>query len=157
MFAKTFMDVNHMPLTSKGGPVASDVHRRIVRSLSTGKVIDDCITDDVGDQELYKLMPIRDNVRVELIMKQALSMYQRKGADVVELFSQPRIAQEAGLRRYSGTKITAGWSLDLTMRDPETDKPWDLSRKEVQAKVRKMVVEGKPFMLIGSPPCTAFS
>ena len=53
--------------------------------------------------------------------------------------------------------MKAGWSLDLTMRDPETGRPWDLSVKETQDKVRTNVVSSKPFMLIGSPPCTAFS
>ena len=75
----------------------------------------------------------------------------------LELYSQPRIAQEAAVRRYGNTELVAGWSLDLTMRDPETDMPWDLSTPETQKKVRKMVVEMKPFMFIGSPPCTAFS
>ena len=84
-------------------------------------------------------------------------MYQRAGADVVEVFSQPRIAQEASIRMYDGTKLVAGWSLDLTMRNPKDNQPWDLSDKETQKQVKKMVVDGKPFMLIGSPPCTAFS
>ena len=48
--------------------------------------------------------------------------------------------------------MSAGWSLDWTMKDPETDRPWDLSKTEVQAKVRRMVSKDKPFMLIGSPP-----
>ena len=137
IFARTFVNVSHIPFTTRGGPVASDVHRRIVRSLTTGKVIDDCLTDDVGDAKLHRLLPGSDNVRVEHVMKKALSMYQRKGAEVVELFSQPRIAQEAGLRRYSGTKISPGWSLDLTMRDPEMDKPWGLSKREIQTKCVK--------------------
>ena len=157
IFARTFVGIDHMPLTTKSGPIASDIHRRIVRSLSTGKVIDDCLVDDVADNMLKRKLIAPDNLRVELVMKQSLAMYQQKGCDVVELFSQPRIAQEAAIRKYSGTQLKAGWSLDLTMRDPETDRPWDLSVRETQDKVRKMVREGKPFMLIGSPPCTAFS
>ena len=43
------------------------------------------------------------------------------------------------------------------MRDPETNSPWDLSKKDVQNRVRKMVTVSKPFMLVGSPPCTPFS
>ena len=157
MFAKTFKQVSQLPLTSKGGPVACDVHRRIVRSLSSGKVIDDCIVDDVSDAILHRKIPAVEDVRVELVMKDALAMYSRKGSDVVELYSQPRIAQEAAIRRYGKTELIAGWSLDLTMRDPETDAPWDLSKPAVQKKVRRMVIDSKPFMLIGSPPCTAFS
>ena len=157
IFARTFVGVDRLPLTTKSGPPACDVHRRIIRSLTTGKVIDDCIVDDVSDEVLKRRIPVADNLRVELVMKQALAMYQQKCCDVVELFSQPRIAQEAAIRRYDGVQLRAGWSLDLTMRDPETGLPWDLSVRETQDKVRKMVREGKPFMLIGSPPCTALS
>ena len=157
MFAKTFRNVDRLPLTSKGGPASSDVYRRVIRSLTTGKVVDDCIVDDVSDEMLKRRMPTADNLRVELIMRGAVAMYESKGADVVELYSQPRIAQEAAVRKYGGTQLKSGWSLDLTMRDPATDLPWDLSKRDVQNKVRRMVVEGKPFMLVGSPPCTAFS
>ena len=120
-FTRTFRDVFEWLVTSSAGPPERDVYRRVVRSLSTGKVIDDCILDDVSDQILRRSIPGTDNVRVELIMRDALRMYQKKGADVVEQYSQPRIAQEAAIRKYGGTDLTAGWSLDLTMRDPETN------------------------------------
>ena len=157
VFAKTFKNIDHLPLSSKGGPCAGDIYRRIVRSLSSGKVIDDCLVDDVSDSELRRKLSSPDNLRVELVMRDSLAMYRVEGADVVEIFSQPRIAQEAALRRYGGTKLAAGWSLDLTMRNPATDKPWDLSCRETQREVRRLITECKPFMLVGSPPCTAFS
>jgi hypothetical protein len=87
-------------VTSRGGLPEGDDYRRVVRSLTTGEVIDDCIIGDVSDQILRRPIPKPDNIRVELIMHDALSMYQRKGADVVELYSQTRIAQEAAIRRY---------------------------------------------------------
>ena len=65
--------------------------------------------------------------------------------------------QEAAIRQYGGTDLMAGWSLDLTMRDPETDAPWDLSKKSMQDRVRNMVTDSKPFMLLGSPLCMPFS
>ena len=43
------------------------------------------------------------------------------------------------------------------MRDPETNAPWDLCKKSVHDRMGKMVVSSKPFMLVGSPPCTPFS
>ena len=85
-------------MTSSAGPPECDVYRRLVRSLSTGKFIDDCIVEDVDDRVLRRPIPVPDDLRVELIMRDALSMYQRKGADVVEVYSQPRIAQEAAIR-----------------------------------------------------------
>ena len=78
------------------------IYRRFVRSLSSGKVIDDCIVDDVSDKELRRKLPSADKVRVELTMRNALSLYQVKGGDVVDVYSQPRIAQEASLRYHGG-------------------------------------------------------
>ena len=133
------------------------MHRRTIWNLRTGKVIDECIVDDIPDEILHRELKQEEDVRVELVMKDALSMYERKGADIVELFSQPRIAQVAAGRSFEGTRLTPGWSLDLTRSDPKTGKPWDLGRKDVQARVTRMVEEGKPLFIVGSPPCTAFS
>ena len=43
------------------------------------------------------------------------------------------------------------------MRNPKDGQPWDLSKREVQDKVKGKVRRSKPFIVIGSPPCTAFS
>ncbi len=156
-FARTFFDVKKLFVTTRGGPPMCDVYRRTVWSLRTGRVIDDCIVEDVPDHILYRELGTEEDVRVELVMKNALAMYERRGADVVELYSQPRIAQEATAKLYSGTKLTPGWSLDLTRLDPKTGKAWDLSDEKVQSRVKRMVAEGKPLFVIGSPPCTSFS
>ena len=80
-----------------------DVHRRIIRSLTTGKVIDDCIIKDTLDIILHRRMKDADDIRVELIMEGALKAFEEVGADVSEVYSQPRIAQEAAVRTYGGT------------------------------------------------------
>ena len=90
-------------------------------------------------------------------MRDALSMYRRVGADISEVYSLPRIAQEAAVHTVHGEKLVPGWSLDLTRVDPATGRPWDLSKPEVHARVKQMVINDKPLFLIGSPPCTAFS
>ena len=155
--ARTFKGASKLMLSTKGGPPPCDVHRRTVWDLETGRVIDDCVVEDTPDEVLFRELPKEMNIRVELVLKDAISMYQRQGADVVEVFSQPRIAQEAAMRSYGGTNLNPGWSLDLTRYDPKTGKAWDLSDKKVQSRVVKMVMEGKPLFLIGSPPCTAMS
>ena len=116
MFARTFVNADHMITTSKSGPPMMDIHRRIIRSLSTGKVLDDCIVDEVSDEELHRPLKQPDNIRVELIMKGALKLFNTKGPDVCEIYSQPRIAQEAGLQ--GRLRMKPGWSLDLTLDDP---------------------------------------
>ena len=67
------------------------------------------------------------------------------------------MCQEAGSREFKGETLQPGWSLDLTMNDPVTGAPWDLSRRDVQDRVRKLIRTTKPYVIIGSPPCTAFS
>ena len=49
-----------------------------------------------------------------------------------------------------------GWSLDLARDDPLTGRPWDLSKHFMRERVRQLVRETKPFIVIGSPPCTLF-
>ena len=120
-------------------------------------MIDDCVIEDTPDRILHRRMKDADNIRVELITKGALKMYEELGADVAEVYSQPRIVQEAAMRTYGGTALKPGWSLDLTLNKPFTGKPWDLGKREVRARVRGLVRESKPFVLIGSPPCTMFS
>ena len=90
-------------------------------------------------------------------MKGALKMYEMNGSDISELLSQPRVTQEAAPRSYDGVRLVPGWSLDLTREDPLTGKPWDLAQHAVRERVRKMVRDTAPFLIIGSPPCTMFS
>ena len=128
-----------------------------MRSLAAGKVIDDCVVDDVTDSVLNRHLPYPEDVRIELTMKGALAMYEEKGADISEMFSQPRIAQEAAVRKYGWMELKPGWSLDLTREDPATGKPWDISQPAVRNRVRALVRDTQPFIVIGSPPCTMFA
>ena len=134
-----------------------DVQHRKTWSLTTGRVIDDCNIDDVSDATLHRYLTEPDDIRVEVTLKDALEMYEKKGPDVVEIFSQPRVCQEAGAGTFDGVKLQPGYSLDLTMNDPKTGEAWDLSKPDVQARVRKLIRVTKPYFVIGSPPCTPFS
>ena len=48
-------------------------------------------------------------------------------------------------------------SLDLTEVDPDDGKPWDFTQADKKAKAKKRIIEEKPFLLIGCPPCIPFS
>ena len=98
-----------------------------------------------------------DDIRVELTLKNALKLFEWKGPDVVEIFSQPRLCQKSTGRSFGGTTLRPGFSLDLTMDGPATGQPWDLGKPAVQSRVIKFVRDVKPFCVVGSPPCTAFS
>ena len=128
-----------MVTTTRGGPPIAEVHRRTIWSLSRGRVIDDCIVDDVPDHILNRVMNEPDDIRVELTMKNAISMYNKKDVDVSEAYSRPRIAQAAAEYDKDGINLQPGWSLDLTMADPTTGKALDLLDPKGQSRVVKLL------------------
>ena len=157
MWARSFIGMQRLITTTRSGPCESDVHRRIIRDADTGKLIDDCIPELTADEKLFRKIPEKRNIRIELVMKDAAKWFLKHGPDISEVYSPPRIAQEAGLRSYAGVRLRSGWSLDLTTNDPDTGAPWDLADGKVRTKAMNLVKDGKPFMLICSPMCTAFS
>ena len=108
-WARTFVGATRLPLTTKSGPCSADVFRRIVRDARTGKVIVDCYVDDVPDAALARVLPQPCDIRVELVTRDAAKWFKTKGPDVVEIYSPPRIVQEAGLRTYGGKRLKLGW------------------------------------------------
>ena len=61
---------------------------------------------------------------------------------VAEIFSPAKFIAVA-----SGHGLRADWALDLK-------NGWDLSKKSVQQRVWQKIMEDKPQLIIGSPPCT---
>ena len=96
------------------------------------------------------------NVQVELVLKGAERLYKRVGPDVAEIFSQPRVAAEATAKTYGKRRITPGRSLDLTMNDPLDGRPWNLSKADKKERLFELMDTTRPYVIIGSPPCTAF-
>ena len=74
----------------------SKVHQRIIRDVDSGKVIDDCIPELVADEKLFRALPDKRNIRVELVMKNAAKWFRHAGPDISEIYTPPRVAQEAG-------------------------------------------------------------
>ena len=97
------------------------------------------------------------NLQVVLVMKGAEKLYKRIGPDVAEIFSQPRVAAEATAKTYGKRRIMPGWSLDLTMNDPLDNRPWNLSKADKKERLFELMDTKLPYMIIGSPLCTAFS
>ena len=100
-------------------------------------MLDDCLVGQTKGRDLHRQLRDLDDIRVELTIKDALKMYEAKGADVSEVYSQPRVAQQAAVDRNLG--LTPGFSLALTMNDPTTGRPWNLSRREVSARVNTLL------------------
>ena len=155
--SRVFPRATRLMTTSKGGPCMADIHSRRVWSLTTGRLLDECDVQNTSDEVMNRALPHEDNIRVELVLRNALELYERKGPDVSEIFSQPRICQEVSGRTFNGETLRPGWSLDLTTLDPATGERWDLSRPEVQSRVKRLIRTTQPLFVVGSPPCTPFS
>ena len=94
MMSRVFKDARKLITTTKSGPPISDIQHRRVWSLTTGKVIDDADIEDTPDHVLNRALSKPDTIRVEITLKGALRLFERKGPDVAEIFSQPRICQK---------------------------------------------------------------
>ena len=73
---------------------------------------------------------------------------------VAEVYSAPRVTKT--LKLTPSTGLIAGFALNLSGEDENGDS-WDFTRADMRAKAKALLLETKPFLLIGNPPCTAFS
>ena len=74
---------------------------------------------------------------------------------VTELFSQPR-ANENINRMNNKRGIVVGTSFDFIV-DKETGETWDFLKPEDRRRRWSRLEEEQPWVVISSPPCTAFS
>ena len=77
----------------------------------------------MSDDELNRKLPDKDDIRVEVTLRNAVALFERRCPDVAEISSQPRVCQEIGSRKIDGETLKPGWRLDLTMSDPRSGKP----------------------------------
>ena len=82
VFARTFLGASRRRTTPKGWPGQKDVHRRVVRSLSTGKVIDDCMFEIIFDDAPNRYLGHPDDLRVELPSWGNPKMFREENAEI---------------------------------------------------------------------------
>ena len=83
---------------------------------------------------------------------QTYSANQVSSMDVGEVYPPPRISKMA-----ENLGMKAGWSFDLTCVDEEDGEVWDFSNESKKKKARERLDRDKPFLLVASPMCKAFS
>ena len=71
--------------------------------------------------------------------------------DAAEIYSPPRVTAMA-----PQMNLKAGFALDLTVPD-ERGYEWNFSKAECRRRARERVINDKPLLLVGSPPCTMYS
>ena len=81
----------------------------------------------------------------ERMRKEERRMNEKLGVDIIEMFSPPRVTTEA---KNWGFRV--GEAMDLTIG-------WDVNIPEHRRKAEEYVDKNEPLVLIGSPPCVAFS
>ena len=73
---------------------------------------------------------------------------------VSEICSPPRVTAEIIWQR--NREVLPGCAYDFTTLDEDDGQPWDFSIQSKREKALKKVQSQEPYMLIGSPMCTAF-
>ena len=119
--------------------------------------------NDVNMGFIGSLEPAADDFVSGMLLQQIGSSgrgYRREAASacrriVSEMYSPPRVTAE--LNKARNRHLVPGFALDLTVCDPDTEKPWDFTEKSCRDKARRLLRQQRPFLLIGSPACTAFS
>ena len=106
------------------------------------------MSDDEGESE-----PAGEdnNMPIGLIAQIAIECI-KFGKHVSEIFSPPRVTKVA-----NKIGLKPGFALDLTENDPVDGLPWDFSKQEKRERALNTLREEKPYLLVGSPPCTVFS
>ena len=72
---------------------------------------------------------------------------------IVELFSPPRVTKRLEQLKIDGLSI--GTTFDL--RPNQNGDSYDLTQSKVRAQVRSIWRTEKPYLVIGSPPCTEYT
>ena len=73
-------------------------------------------------------------------------------AKVAELYSPPRVTEELG--RLPRMSLVGGSTFDL--RADANGVAWDFRRADHRRRAREQIRQERPFLVIGSPPCTDF-
>jgi hypothetical protein len=121
-----------------------------VKSMAASELTDDIVEAvNMGAER-----PIAAKERVRRICQVSGMNESEVRKTVTELFSPPRVNAELTKNSVSG--IAAGTSFDLII-DQESGEAWDFLRADHRRKCWSRLRAEDPWVVIGSPPCTAFS
>ena len=131
--------------TTASGLDWDQVRRRVTFDADTNELLEELFTV-MGEPQTEHVYPLPGGTR----NTRTVFHYRDSKADICEVYSPPRIT-EACIN-----KVRPGWALDLTVKRAD-GRAWDFSDQAMRNEATRMVVQDKPFCLIGSPPCTMFS
>ena len=147
------------PLEEPASAMPMDVDREIASGDTEMHFIGSMSTE----QGIGRLSPPIDDEVAELLLAQMGASGRQSRRDygraarklVTEIYSPPRVTKL--LSKLRSRHMMAGFAFDITVLDPDDGEPWDFNVKAKREKARAMIREQRPYALIGSPMCTAFS
>ena len=119
--------------------------------------------NDIDMGFIGSLEPEVDDFVAQMMLQQLGAMgrnYKREARAgykhlVSEIYSPPRITAE--LKKQRRGCLLPGFAFDITCEDPDDGQAWDFSRRDKREKARRLLRQQRPYMIIGSPECKAFS
>lgn len=77
MLSRVYPRVKTLMTTTRGGPGIEDIHSRRIWDLATGKMLDECVIEDIKDSWPNKELPEYTDIRIEVTLKKAAAMFER--------------------------------------------------------------------------------
>ena len=127
-----------------------DIDMGLIGALgpSRGDFVSELLMEQLGSSRSFK----REKKQSALKL---FAVGHARRAVVSELYFPPRVTKE--IARMRSRRLAPGLALDFTVIDPSDGEPWDFNDPVKRARARMLVRRQRPYLLIGSPMCTAFS
>jgi len=138
------------------------------QTLPAGEPVNvEMAVEDLGEDDRLRIGSLLRRCRdVEAVNKElpaAIGLYElllASGAEgkvawnkIVEVYSPPRVG--AAARKYHGFNLLQGMTFDLIA--DENGRSWDFIREQDRKRAREAIRREKPYIVIGSPPCTDYT
>ena len=142
-----------------GLPEDADVAQDMVDSLAVEVHVesddDEALLDALAKDGLGRVLAPKVAREANCIYEMLLVHGVSRGdavAKVAELYSPPRVTEELG--RLPRMSLAGGPTFDL--RADANGVAWDFRRADHRRRAREQIRQERPFIVIGSPPCTDF-
>ena len=83
--------------------------------------------------------------------------YARERRQAVQRFTVSEVYSPKEIRSGKWKHLVLKFARDLTVVDSSNGRPWDFNKKSKMENATALLRQQKPYMLIGSPACKAFS
>lgn len=118
--ARRFVKATRWVKTTTDGLAWSDIQRRRIFSLRTGKLLDDRVFCDKDEKGLLRWIEGGDELGGEPL-KNAIDAHNAMNPEFAKIYSRPRVNDEASADRCLGKMLKPGWGLVRQALIPEQE------------------------------------